>query len=86
MSHILRTSKEHRLGLTILTFYEPTLGDSNCFYRTVIQQIRRPDIQQQLIDAVLTRDHHTPRLAVVQFVRTGYMNQLSVWSTRTCHG
>ena len=35
-----------RVGLTNLTFDEPTLGDGNCFYRSIVQQLRRPEIRQ----------------------------------------
>ena len=39
-------SNSHRVGLTNLTFDQPKLVDGNCFYRAVIQQMWRPEMQQ----------------------------------------
>ena len=34
----------HRVGLTYLTFDEPTLGNGNCFYHSIVKQMRRPEV------------------------------------------
>ena len=48
----------HKFGLTDLIFDEPTLGDGNCSYRSIIQQMRRPEIRQYLLNVFLTLNHH----------------------------
>ena len=58
-----------RVGLTNLTFDEPTLGDGNCFYRSIAQQMRRPEICHYLHPRFLVLNHHSLRLAVVQFAQ-----------------
>ena len=53
----------------------PTYGDGNCWYRAVVDQMKRPEIRV----ALLTTDkffsnHHKLRLAVVKFVRENQEN------------
>ena len=60
-----------RVGLTNLTFDEPTLGDGNCFYRSIVQQMqmRRPEVRHYVHPGFLMLNHHSLRLAVVQCAR-----------------
>ena len=47
-----------------------TQGDGNCWYRAIIEQMRRPKIRALLVDSSkVFEDHCVLRLAVVNFVR-----------------
>ena len=52
-----------RVGLTNLTFDEPTLGDGNCVYRSIVQQLRRPEVREYVHPGFLMLNHHSLRLA-----------------------
>ena len=46
-----------------------TRGDGNCWYRAIIEQMRRPEIIAVLDSSKVFEDHRLLRLAVVNFVR-----------------
>ena len=57
-----------RIGLDV-QINMVTAGDGNCWYRSVIQQMTRPEILALLEPNKIYLDHHALRLAIVNFVR-----------------
>ncbi|XP_057310732.1 uncharacterized protein LOC130648690 [Hydractinia symbiolongicarpus] len=57
------------IGLSNITYRELTIGDGNCFYRAVVQQLNRPEIRQIVSPELHFQNHLQLRAAVVKFVR-----------------
>ena len=64
-----------RIGLNV-SYDEPTLGDGNCFYRAVVQQLRIPEIRNFVHPNLIFTDHDQLRLAVVKYIRQNSSSQL----------
>ena len=65
-NQILRNAQQ--IGLDVAIDHA-TVGDGNCWYRSIIEQMRRPEILAVLDPSKVFVDHHALRLAIVQFVR-----------------
>ena len=57
------------LGLN-LSYHEPTIGDGNCWYHAIVQQMKRPEVAQSLEPDKLFLDHFLLRNAVVNYIQS----------------
>ena len=81
----------HAIGLSNLTYDEPTIGDGNCFYHAIVQQLRRPEIRLFVDPELHFQHHHDLRLAVVNFIRQNIVSDLfknyrQFYTTSVRHG
>ena len=73
-----------RAGLNV-TYDCPTIGDGNCWYRSVIQQMKRPEIRALLRPDLIFSDHGKLRLAVVDFIRQNQKSVIPIINFRTLY-
>ena len=79
-----------KIGLDNITYDVLTLGDGNCFYHAIVQQLRRPELRQYVDSDLRFDDHLKLRMAVVNFIRQNndaelFRNYREVFTTSLQH-
>ena len=80
-NQIVRYARNNGLSVT---YDSPTEGDGNCFYRAIVQQLKRDEIREQISPSLQFDDHHILRLTVVNFVKESQNNAQYLYDKLPC--